>query len=169
MLSELLFPTGLLLASLLFVFHGLVLLIAPDKYVPTSAWGQTTVKLARKPPIQFGKRFAGFCLTVAILWLFTVPAISSILRALSTPGAARSVPLEGTRWALLAVGIGAVSAGYFMIVWPKRWVEALFAMDKNKLQDVATQRIWTVYIQVAGLYLTVFSLLTFTDFVRTLR
>lgn len=71
MLPELLFPAEMLLMSLLFLFHGLVLLLAPDKYLPTSAWGQTTIKLVRKGPIHFGKRFAGFCLTVAILSVFT--------------------------------------------------------------------------------------------------
>ena len=169
MLPGLLFPTGLLLASLLFLFHGLVLFLAPDKYVPTSAWGQTTIKLVRKRPIQFGKRFAGFCLTVAILWILTVPAVSWILRLLSTRGFATSSSLHGTRWDLLALGIGAVLAGYFMFAWPKKWVEGLFALDKEKLQDVATRRIWTLYIQVAGLYFAVFSLLTFSDFVRSLR
>jgi hypothetical protein len=166
---ELLFPTGLLLVSLLFLFHGLVLLLAPDKYVPTSAWGQTTIKLVRKRPIQFGKRFAGFCLTVAILCIFTVPAILWIFRLLSSRIVAAPSSPRGTRWDLLAVGIGAVLVGYFMFTWPKKWVEALFALDKEKLQDVATRRIWTLYIQVAGLYFVVFSLLTFNDFVRSLR
>jgi hypothetical protein len=169
MLPDLLFPTALLLTSLLFLFHGLVLLMAPDKYVPTSVWGQTTIKLARKQPIQFGKRFAGFCLTVAILWMFTVPVISWILRLFSARGVATPSSLSGTRWDLLAVGIGAVLVGYFMFAWPKKWVEALFALDKERLQDVATRRLWTLYIQVAGLNFAVFSLLTFSEFARSLR
>jgi hypothetical protein len=133
MLPDLLFPTGMLLISLLGLFHGLVLLLAPDKYVPTSTWGQTSIKLVRKRPFQFGKRFAGFCLTAMILWIFTVPAISWILRLLFTCGVEGSSSLRGTRWDLLAVGIGAVLVGYFMFAWPRKWVEALFALDKEKL------------------------------------
>jgi hypothetical protein len=158
MLPDLLFPTALLLTSLLFLFHGLVLLMAPEKCVPTSVWGQPTIKPARKQPIQFGKRFAGFCLTVAILWMFTVPVISWILRLFSARGVATPSSLRGT-----------VLVGYFMFARPKKWVEALFALDKERLQDVATRRLWTLYIQVAGLNFAAFSLLTFSQFVRSLR
>jgi hypothetical protein len=65
---------------------------------------------------------------------------------------------RGTGWDSLAAGIGAVLVGYAMFTWPRKWVEGLFALDKEKLLDVPTRRISTLYIQVAGLYFDVFSL-----------
>jgi len=56
-----------------------------------------------------------------------------------------------------------------MFAWPRKGVEALFALDKAKLQDVATRKIWGLYIQVTGLYCAVLALLAFSDFVRSLR
>jgi hypothetical protein len=169
MLPDLLFPTALLPGSLLFLFYGLVMLLSADKYLPTAGWGKSTLELVRKRPIQFGKRVAGFCLTVAILWIFAVPAISWMVHLLSGHAAPASSSLNGTHWDLLALGIGAVLVGYFMFTWPKKWVQSLLALDKEKLQDVATRRIWTLYIQVAGLYFAVLSLMSFSDFVRSLR
>ena len=169
MLPELLFPTALLLGSLLGLFHGLVLLLAPDKYVPTASWDRTTLRLVRKRPNQVGKRFAGLCLTVAILWIFTVPAISWIFHLPSATAASGFSSQSRKRWDLLAFGIGAILVGYFMFTWPKQGVEALFTLDKKKLQDVATRRIWTLYVQVFGLCFAVFALMLFSDFVRSLR
>jgi len=171
MLADLLFPTALLLVSFLFLFHGLVLLLAPDKYISTLARDQTTIRLVRKRPVQYGQRFTGFFLTAGILWIFTVPAIERILHLISAHGVSGdgNVSPGNTRWDLLAVAIGEVLLGYFMISWPKKWVEALFVRDKEKLQDPATRRIWTLYIQLAGLYFSVFSLLLFVDFAKSLR
>ena len=71
------FRAAILLVSLLFVFHAGVLLIVPDKYLPTSSWGQSGLTLVRKPPSQFGKRIIGLFGGALILWWFTIPSISS--------------------------------------------------------------------------------------------
>src|SRR5258706_12379589 len=73
MLEEKIFGSALVLASLLFIFHGGVLLIAPGRYFPLGTWGESTLRLVRKPPFEFWKRLAGLCLSVAIFWIFTLP------------------------------------------------------------------------------------------------
>ena len=172
MLLNLVFPTALLLLSFLFLFHGLVLLLAPDRYIPTLAGDQQTLRLVRKRPIQFGKRFAGFFLTAIILWIFTVSAVEKIWHLVTVhglPGDGNAYFGDTNRWGLLAVSIGAVLVGYFMLMWPEKWVKELFRMDIEKLQDLATRKLWTLYIQLAGLYCSAFALVAFVGFVRRLR
>ena len=69
------FMVGFLLLSLLFGFHGLVLLLVPDRYLPIVQLGRTTkLELLQKRPLDLGRRFAGLCitaLTALTAWMFT--------------------------------------------------------------------------------------------------
>jgi len=162
MLLNLLFPTALLLLSFLFLFHGLVLLLAPDRYIPALAGNQRTIT----------KRFAGFFLATIIFRLFTVPAVEKIWHLVTDYGPSGEGNVffgDTNRWGLLTISIGAVLVGYFMVMWPEKWVKELFRLDIEKLQDPAARKLWTLYIQLAGLYCSAFSLVAFVGFVRRLR
>jgi hypothetical protein len=172
MLLNLLFPTARLLLSFLFLFHALVLLLAPDRYIPTLKGNLYTIKLVRRRAIQFGKRFAGFFLTAIILWAYTVPAVEKIFRLVTVQGFSGDGNVfvgDPIRWGLLAVSIGAVLIGYFMFMWPDKWVKELFRNDMEKLQDPATRKLWTLYIQLVGVCCSVFSLVIFVSLVRRVQ
>src|SRR5713101_1880086 len=60
------FGSALVLVSLLFIFHGGILLFAPERYLPLGTWSESTIRLVRKPPFDFWKRLVGLCLSVAV-------------------------------------------------------------------------------------------------------
>jgi len=165
------FMTGLLLASLLFIFHGCVLLFAPDRYLPIYGWGSGEFRLVRKPPIQLGKRFLGLCLSVAIIWIFTVPAVSWMLhpRPSTITYGESPLPRGVARWDLLILSAFVVTCSYFLLTRAERSVALMFAADKSRLQDKTTLRLWTIYVQLAALFFLVWSLLPLSQFVVSLR
>jgi hypothetical protein len=164
--------TGLLLASLLFIFHGCVLLFAPGRYLPTYTWSPGEIRLVRKPPIQLGKKVLGLCLFVAIIWIFTVPAISWMLhpRPSTITSGESPLPRGVVRWDLLILSAFVVTCSYFLLTRAERSVELMFAADKSRLQqDKTTLRLWTIYVQMAALFFLVWSLLPLSQFVVSLR
>ena len=171
MLENWVFMTGLLLASLLFAFHGCVLLFAPDRYLPMYSWRPGELRLVPKPPIYLGKRFAGLCLALAVICIFTVPAISWMLHP--RPGTITSgespLPRGVARWDLLILSAFVITSGYFLFTRPENSVELLFSADKSKLQDKTTLRLWTIYVQSAALFFLVWSLLPLSNFILSLR
>jgi hypothetical protein len=165
------FWVALFLGSLLALFHGLVLLFAPAKYIPTYAWGEASLKLTHKESFQWGKRFLGLCSCVLIGWLFTRPAISWMLHPTrgELSGFESSAPHDMARWDRLAIGVFALACGCFLFLRPEKAVEAVFSADKSKLQDRATRMLWTIYIEIFALCIAVWSLLPFGDFIKSLR
>jgi hypothetical protein len=170
MLDSWLFGIALLLGSLLVLFHGCILLFCPNRYIPSRTWGQGSLKLVRKPPLQIGKRFGGLCVSVAIIWFFTLPAISWILHPKPDGrSSGESLPRMMVRWDLLGVAIFAIVCGYLLLMRTEKSVESLFAADRDKLQDKTTFRLWTIYVQVAAFLFVVWSLLPLSDFIKSLH
>jgi hypothetical protein len=152
MLENRIFGAALFLASLLFLFHGCVLAFAPNRYLPLGSWGEPTIKLVRKPPREIGKRVFGLCLSLAILFIFTLPGL---LMTLHPEGGSISfgnspLPHGMARWDMLGLGLFAVVCGYLLLLKPERSVEMLFSTDKSKLEDKATRMLWKIYVQMGG-------------------
>jgi hypothetical protein len=171
MLEERIFGSALFLGSLLFIFHGGVLLITPGRYLPLGGRGESTLRLVRKPPFEFWKRFFGLCLSVAVLLIFTLPGISIILNpgqgALSF--GASPLPPGSKRWDMLGIALIALASGYALLFWPERSVIAMFSSDERKLEDKTTKRLWILYVQVAGWLFLVWCLLPLGEFIKSLR
>jgi len=171
MLDSWVFRIALLLLSLLFLFHGCVLLFCPNRYIPSRGWGQGSLRLVRKPPLQIGKRFGGLCLSGAIIWFVTLPTISWILhpKPQGVSSGESPVPRMMVRWDLLVVAIFAIACGYLLFMRTQKSVESLFAADTDMLQDKTTFRLWTTYLQATALFLVVWSLLPLSDFIKSLH
>lgn len=171
MLDSGIFKIAVLLVSLLFLFHGCILLFCPDRYIPSYNWGQGTLRLVRKPPLQIGKRFAGLCLSGAIIWFITLPVILGILHPKAEGISFGESPFSqmAVRWDLLGVGIFAIACGYLLFMRTEKTVESLFSADRDKLQDKVTFRLWTIYIQMAALFSVVWSLLPLSNFIKSLH
>ena len=171
MLENKIFGFALLLISLLFIFHGLVLLFAPSRYLPIYTWGQSTIRLVRKPPFEFWKRLGGLLLAGAIFFVFTLPAVSMVLHteAGGISWGDSPLPRSSVRWDMLGVGLLGGICGCVLLVWPKGSVETLFSADRSKLQDETTRRLWTLYVQLGGASILMWSLLPMSHFIRSLR
>lgn len=171
MLENQIFGFGLLLVSLLFIFHGCVLLFAPNRYLPMYTWGQSTIRLARKPPFEIWKRLGGLLLSSAIFLIFTLPSISMILASKGDGISWGNSPLPrgSARWDMLGLGLFSLMFGYLLLFRPQRSVEMMFSADKSKLQDATTRKLWTLYVQLGGTYMLVWSLLPMNEFVKSLR
>lgn len=171
MLETRIFGAGLFLASLVFIFHGCVLLFAPKRYLPVARWGGSTIILVRKPPLELGKRFVGLCIIVAMFLIFTIPGLLMILN----PGPASvswgdsPLPHGTIRWDMLGFGLVAVFCGYLLMLRPEGSVKLLFSSDKTKLEDQTTRRLWTIQTRMVGSYCLLMSLLLFNGFIRSLR
>ena len=168
MLETWIFMSGFLIVSLLALFHGLVLMIAPDKSIPVPNWGPRRIELFRKPPLDLGKRFAGLCWTLLVSGVFIRPVILWMIHP--TPGTAS---LEDSpvvvRWDFLGLGVFALAAGIYLLRRPDGPVRHMFAADATKLKDRATLRLWTLYTQAAGVFCVLFSVLILNQFLRSLR
>jgi hypothetical protein len=171
MLENWVIMSGLLIGSLLFLFHGCVLLLAPNRYPPSSSWGQSELKLVRKPQSDLGKRVVGLCLSIAVFWMFMLPAISWMLHpgAVEISSGASPLPHGTARWDLLALSTFLISCSSFMMAKTQESVELMFSADKTKLRDKTTLRFWTIYIQLAALYFIVCSLILISDFLKSSR
>ncbi len=170
MLEERIFGLALVLASLLFIFHGGVLLLAPGRYLPMGAWGDSTLKLVRRPPFEFWKRLAGLCLSVAVFMIFMLPGFSMILHP--KPGnlsfGNSPLPRGSVRWDLLGFGLFSLGWGYFLILRAGRSVEMMFSYDKKKLEDKTTRELWKLSVLVFGSFCLVWSLFPLSQFIKSL-
>jgi hypothetical protein len=171
MLENRIFGAALFLASLLFIFHGCILLFAPNRYLPIASWGEPTIKLVRKPPLEFGKRFAGLCLSVGVFLFFTLPGFSIVLHPKAGRVSLGQSPLHAgsARWDLLGVGIFALVCGYLLLLRPERSVEMMFLSEQEKLEDATTRRLWKLHVQMAGSFFLVWFLLPLGAFISSLR
>ena len=171
MLENWVFTTAFLLVSLLFLFHGCVLIFAPRRYIPIYSYGESTLRLARKPPFEFGKRLSGLLLSGVVLAAFVRPAIVWMLHPRPSPVSWGTSPFpQGmARWDLLGVAILGVIIGLLLFTRAEVSVELMFRADRTKLQDKITLRLWTVYLQVFGLMCMIWSLLPAADFLKSLH
>ena len=171
MLENWVFMTAFLGFSLIFLFHGCILLFAPDRYLPSYTWGQPDLILVRKRPFEFGKRFLGLCLSGISLLVFARPAITWMLHPTKSEITSGTSPLpQGmARWDMLGFGVFALVCGYFLFTRPEKSVEWMFTADRTKLEDKTTPRLWTLETQAFALLLMVWSLLPLADFIRSRR
>jgi hypothetical protein len=163
--------TAFLLVSLLALFHGLVLIFAPARYITSSRLGESTLRLVKKPPFEFGKLFLGLVVSGLIVGVFVRPVVSWMLHPTARVISGGKSPLpEGTaRWDLLGIAVFAVVAGYILLSRAEKSVELLFTADKQKLEDKHTLRLWTIYVQLFGIFCVGWSLLPAADFFRSLH
>lgn len=165
------FMAALFFGSLLFGFHGLVLLIAPDKYPPAVQWGRPAkLELLQKQPLDLGKRLAGLCLAAFIGWFFTRPAVLWMYRPkpITIYGGSSPLPPGMPRWDLLLMGLFSVGCGLFLVARPERLARALFRAGRSCLQDKPTLILWTIYSQLFGVLCLLMSALIFRDFAASL-
>lgn len=71
MLESRVFGFAMFLMSWIFIFHGVVLLFAPNRYLPIGTMSKSTIILLGKPPFHFWRRLAGLCFSVAVFRIFT--------------------------------------------------------------------------------------------------
>ena len=123
-------------------------------------WGAPSLRLVRKPPFQFWKRVGGFCLPaifhISGVKMGVVPKDATI-----TPGT--------VRWDMLGLSLFVILGGYALLIRADQSVEMMFSADRSKLQDKLTRRLWTLYVQFAGLSFLVWSLLPISDFLKSFR
>jgi hypothetical protein len=165
------FIVGFLLGSLLFGFHGLVLLIAPDRYLPIVQLGRPTkLELLQKRPLDLGRRFAGLCITALTAWMFTRPAILWIMHPKPHPisWGGSPLPFGAARWDLLLLGLFGFGSGLFLMVRPEKSVRVMFWADPKSLQDKTTLTLWIVYTRLFAATLLLQCVLCLGDFIRTL-
>ncbi len=170
MLENWVFMTAFLGFSLIFLFHGCILLFTPDRYPARYTWGQPRLILVRKGPFEFGKRFLGLCFSGMSL-VFARPAITWMLHPTKseiTWGASRS-PQSMARWDMLGFGVFALVCGYFLFTRPEKSVEVMLTADRTKLEDKTTLRLWTLETQVFAFLLMAWSLLPLADFIGSFR
>lgn len=170
MLENWVFMTGLLIACLVALFHGCVLLFAPARYLPSYHWGEGSLRLARKPPFQLGKRLGGLILSTIIAVIFMRPAVLWMLHSkLSQISWGESPLRHGTaRWDQLVFAIFGFVCSYFLFTRPARSVELMFSADKSKLEDKVTLSLWTLYVQLSALFFMVWSLLPAAAFIKSI-
>ena len=159
------------LASWLFIFHGCVLLFAPNRYLPLGAWGESTIVLVRKPPYYFGRRLIGLCLSVAVFCIFTIGGLHLMLQSQAAEISSGTSPLPpgSVRWDMLGFGLFAVVSGGLMLYKPRRSVEVMFTSEPEKLKDPTTRKLWELHVRLAGAFCWAFSLLAMNDFFKSLR
>jgi hypothetical protein len=135
------------------------------------SWGESSIRLVRKPPFEFGKRLLGLVLSAAIIGIFMRPAILWVLHPVASEisGGRSPLPQGMARWDLLGLTIFVLVCGFLLLTRPEKSVEILFSADKTKLQDKTTLRLWTLYVQGSAIFLMVWSLLPATDFIRSIR
>lgn len=159
--------TAFLMGSLIFLFHGCILLFTPSRYLPLYSWGESSLALARKPPFEFGKRFGGLVLSGAVVAIFMRPVILWMLHP--EPHKLSPLPHGVARWDLLGVMVFAVVCGLLLLMRPEKSVQMMFTADKSKLQDKVTRRLWTVYVQTIAVVFLLWSLLPAAEFIKSLR
>jgi hypothetical protein len=171
MLENWVLMTAFLIGSLLGLFHGCVLIFAPERYLPVSSYGESSLRLVQKAPFEFGKRLLGLAFSVIIVAIFVRPAVLWMLHPKLDVVSSETSPLPVgmARWDLLGVAIFAVIVGYLLLTRSEKAVELMFAADKARLQDKVTLRLWTVYVQLFGLVAMIWALLPAADFVKSLR
>jgi hypothetical protein len=171
MLESWIFMTALLGFCLIALFHGCILLFAPERYLPTYSWGRPTLRLARTPSFYLGKRFWGLCLSGVILGIFVRPAVAWILhpKTLEISSGQSLLPLGMARWDLFGFALLVAVGGYLLLTRPEKSVELMFAADKSKLLDKATLRLWTFHVQMAAFFMLLWCLLPMADFIRSFR
>ena len=161
------FTVALLLGSLLFGFHGLVLLIAPDRYLPIVQLGRPTkLELLQKRPLDLGRRFAGLCI-MALAAMFARPAIAWVLHPKPDPiswGSSSWV----VRWDLLLLGLFEFGSGLFLMTRPEKSVWVMFWVDRKSLQDKTTLTLWVFYTRLFAAAPLLLCLLCLAEFIRTL-
>jgi hypothetical protein len=172
MLADWVFMVALLLASCLFLFHGIVLLLAPSKYLPLAEWGPyARLELRRKPPLYLSRRLTGLGLSALIVWWPMRHAILWMLRP--TPGnisfGAPLAPTGIAEWHLLGLGLFALAAGLYLIWKPQGSARMMLRGQIDTSEEGKRFRLWTLYVRIGGLCFAVFSLLLFNQFVRSLR
>jgi hypothetical protein len=170
MLENWVFMTGFLGFSLISLFHGCILLIAPDRYPAGYTWGQPGLILVRKRRFEFGKRLVGLCLS-GISLVLAWSAISWMLHPKKSEITWGTSPLPQTmaRWDMLGFGVFALFCGSFLFTRPEKSVELIFTGDRTKLENNATLRLWTLETQVFAFLLMVWSLLPLADFIGSFR
>jgi len=97
------FATGFLGFALLGLFHAVILLSAPGRYIPAYEWNRPSLTLVRKTPLELGKRFAGLLLSAMIWWISVRPTVERMLHPLSGEITSGESPLprgmaRGTGW-----------------------------------------------------------------------
>ena len=153
------------------LFFGCMLLVAPERCPVWYSWGQPSVKLARKRPLEFGKRFLGFCLSVVILFLFLPHIIPSVLHPVRSEisWGQSPFPSGAARWDQLAFGLFGLTAGYYLLTRPAKSVELMFWADTSRLKDQTTLRLWTIALRTAALAFVLLSLVSVAHFIQSLR
>jgi hypothetical protein len=165
------FHDGCLGFCLYALFFGCMLLIAPDRCPVRYNWGQPSVKLVRKRPLELGKRFLGLCLSVVILFLFLPHIIPWFLHPVRGElSLGRSpFPSGAARWDQLTFGLFGLTAGYYLLARPAKSVELMFWADTSRLKDQPTLRLWTIAMRTAALPFMLLSMLSVAHFIQSLR
>jgi hypothetical protein len=171
MLENWIFMMGVLGFCLYALFFGCMLLIAPDRCPIWYNWGQPSVKLVRKRPLELGKRFLGLCLSAVILFLFLPHIIPGLLHPVRSELSWGQSPFRSgaARWDQLAFGLFGLTAGYYLLARPAKSVELMFWADTSRLKDQTTLRLWTIAVRTAALAFMLLSLLSVAHFIQSLR
>lgn len=169
MLENWVFMTGLLLLSLLFAFHGAVLLIVPRSYLPLDRWGPARLELHAKPPSYISRRVSGTLLLAAVAWFpirFTISWMlhPTLMRISWGPASPPGI----IRWDLFLLGVLALTMGLSLTFRPEKSARLLLGGEKEQA-DITTIKVWVWYVRVAGVYATLFSLFPMSEFIRSLR
>ena len=171
MLQNWVFMSAFLGFSLIGLFHDCILLFAPNRYLPSFSWGGTGLKLARKAPIQLGKRLAGLFLSAALIGIFMRPAILWMLHPIPSEISLGESPLSNgaPRWDLLVFTTVMLVMALILLRYPERSVEIMFAADKDKLKDKTTLRLWILYVQASAILIIIWLLLPAAEFIQSLH
>jgi hypothetical protein len=171
MLEDWVFMIAVLDICLVGLFWGCMLLFAPSRCPPNYRWGQPSVQLVRKPPLELGKRFLGLCLSLVIAWVFARPVVGWMLHP-NTRGLIYTKspsPSGMARWDELGFGLLTLAGACYLMWRPERSVELMFWADTGRLKDRTTLRLWKFEVRMLASGIILMSMRLFADFIRSLR
>ncbi len=169
MLEDWVFMIAVLDICLVGLFWGCMLLSAPNRCPPNYRWGQPSIELVRKPPLELGKRFMGLCLSLIIAWIFARPVVGWMLHPMHRGLVYGKSPSGMARWDELGLGLFTLAGAYYLMLRPERSVELMFWADTSRLKDKTTLRLWKFEVRMLASGIMLMSLLLLANFIRSLR
>ena len=164
-----------LLFSLLLLFPGLVMLLAPKKSFTLASDRfpleyPPKVELHRKPPSYASTRVLGLLLTLVALFLMSFAVRWMFPSTTVEPSSSESqVPFVVVRWDLLMLTVVLFVAAACLL-WRPHWLvdRIVFIVPEDPIKP-STIWLWTLWVRLAGMLALLGCFIPLRDFLRSLQ